>query len=160
MHAALWDAVRAGLVIRSDRTYAVIHDRIQEAAYALIDEGQRAMAHLRIGRLLAAKTTPEDLEENVFEIVNQFDRGAALIVTQEEREQVAELNLMAGKRAKAANAHAPALQDLLGGPSLLAGGGRGEGYPVLVELEPHKAEGEDPARGVAPGGGDDHPRRS
>src|SRR2546428_14042260 len=112
MHAALWDAVRAGLVIRSDRTYAFIHDRIQEAAYALIDEGQRAMAHLRIGRLLAAKTTPEDLEENVFEIVNQFDRGAALIVTQEEREQVAELNPMAGKRGQAATPSASGFRDL------------------------------------------------
>src|SRR5256712_6500910 len=122
MHAALWDAVRAGLVIRSDRTYAFIHDRIQEAAYALIDEGQRAMAHLRIGRLLAAKTTPEDLEENVFEIVNQFDRGAALIVTQEEREQVAELNLMAGKRVDAANAHSTAFHDALARPFPPAGG--------------------------------------
>src|SRR5207244_2789070 len=30
MHAALWDAVSAGLVIRSDRTYAFLHDRIRE----------------------------------------------------------------------------------------------------------------------------------
>ena len=140
MHAALWDAVRAGLVIRSDRTYAFIHDRIQEAAYALIDEGQRAMAHLRIGRLLAAKTTPEDLEENVFEIVNQFDRGAALIVTQEEREQVAELNLMAGKRAKAATAYASALQYLLAGRSLLAESGWEECYRLMFELELNRAE--------------------
>ena len=43
--------------------YAFLHDRIQEAAYALIPEGERAMAHLRIGRLLAARTTPEELEE-------------------------------------------------------------------------------------------------
>ena len=79
MHAALWEAVRAGLVIRSDGTYAFLHDRIQEAAYALIPEGERAMAHLRIGRLLAARTAPEELEESIFDIVNQFDRGAALI---------------------------------------------------------------------------------
>ncbi|MDQ1555250.1 MAG: hypothetical protein QOI02_252, partial [Actinomycetota bacterium] len=52
-HAALWDAVRSGLVVRSDRTYTFLHDRIREAAYALIREGARAMAHLRIGRVLA-----------------------------------------------------------------------------------------------------------
>jgi predicted ATPase len=63
MHAALWDAVHAGSVILSDRTYAFLHDRIQEAAYALIDEGERAEAHLRIGRLLAAKMPPRELEE-------------------------------------------------------------------------------------------------
>ena len=78
-HAALWEAVRAGLVLRQDSTYTFLHDRIQEAAYALIAEGERAMAHLRIGRLLAAQTPPEELEDSIFDIVNQFDRGAALI---------------------------------------------------------------------------------
>ena len=78
MHAALWEAVRAGLVRRSDRGYAFLHDRIQEAAYALIPEAERVTAHLRIGRLLAARTPPEEIEEKIFDIVNHFDRGAAL----------------------------------------------------------------------------------
>ncbi len=51
IHAALWEAVRAGLILRSDSTYTFLHDRIQEAAYALIAEGERAMAHLRIGHV-------------------------------------------------------------------------------------------------------------
>ena len=110
----------AGLVLRSDGTYTFLHDRIQEAAYALIPEDERAAAHLRIGRLLAARTPPEELEEKIFEIVNQLDRGAALIAAQEEREQVAELNLMAGKRAKAATAYASALQYFTAGRALLA----------------------------------------
>ena len=54
------------------------------------------MAHLRIGRLLAARTPPEHLEENIFDIVNQFDRGSALISTEREREQVATLLLISG----------------------------------------------------------------
>ena len=76
---ALWEAVRAGLVFRVDGTYAFVHDRVQEAAYALIPESERAAAHLRIGRLLASRTPPDELEEKIFEIVNQLDRGAALI---------------------------------------------------------------------------------
>ena len=40
---------------------------------------ERATAHLRIGRLLASLTPPEELEDNIFDIVNQFERGAALI---------------------------------------------------------------------------------
>ena len=59
----LWEAVRAGLVFRLDGTYTFLHDRVQEAAYALIPENERAAAHLRIGRLLAARTPPEELEE-------------------------------------------------------------------------------------------------
>jgi len=135
MHAALWDAVSAGLVIRSDRTYAFLHDRIREAAYALIGEAERAMAHLRIGRLLAANTAPEALEEKIFEAVNQFDRGAAMIATQEEREQVARLSLVAGKRAKAATAYASALQYFMAGRALLAENGWEECYRLTFELE-------------------------
>ena len=78
MHAALWEAVRAGLVFRSDDAYTFLHDRVQEAAYALIPEDERAAAHLRIGRLLASRTAPVELEEKIFEIVNQLDRGVAI----------------------------------------------------------------------------------
>src|SRR5262249_4955966 len=52
LHGRLWEAVRAGLVFRSEGAYWFLHDRVQEAAYALIPEGLRAAAHLRIGRLL------------------------------------------------------------------------------------------------------------
>src|SRR2546426_1082686 len=134
-HAALWEAVRVGLILRSETAYIFLHDRIQEAAYALIAEGERAMEHLRIGRLLAAGTRSEELEEHIFEIVNQFDRGAELITRGEEREQVAELNLMAGKRAKAATAYASALQYFRAGRALLAENGWEDCYRLTFELE-------------------------
>ncbi|MDB5838030.1 MAG: histidine kinase, partial [Caballeronia sp.] len=99
LHAALWEAVRAGLVCRHEGAYRFPHDRVQEAAYALIPADEQAAEHLRIGRLLAARTAPEAIEENVFEIVRQLNRGAALLTSGEERERLAELNLLAGKRA-------------------------------------------------------------
>jgi PAS domain S-box-containing protein len=140
IHAALWEAVRAGLVIRSDSTFMFLHDRIQEAAYALIAEGERAMAHLRIGRLLAARTTSEEVEERIFDIVDQFDRGAVLITADEERKQVAALSLMAGKRAKSASAYGSALQYFAAGRALLAENGWEWCYPLTFELELNGAE--------------------
>ena len=140
IHTALWEAVHAGLVLHQDSTYTFLHDRIQEAAYALIAEGKRAMAHLRIGRLLAAQTPAEELEESIFDIVNQFDRGAALITTPEERRQVAEFNLMAGKRAKAATAYASALQYFATGRALLPEEGWEQHYRLTFELELNWAE--------------------
>jgi AAA ATPase-like protein/protein kinase-like protein len=95
MHGQLWEAVRAGLIFRSEDSYKFLHDRVQEAAYFLIPEESRAEAHLRIGMLLAAKTPPEKLEETIFEIVNQLSRGSHLNMSIEELERVAELNFRA-----------------------------------------------------------------
>ena len=99
----------------SEDAYAFQHDRVQEAAYSLIPEDARAEAHLRIGRLLVAHTPPDKREEIIFDIVNQFNRGAELITSEDEREQVAELNLIAGKRAKASTAYASALRYFIAG---------------------------------------------
>ena len=101
--------------------------------------GARAEAHLRIGRLLAAHTPPEKREEAIFEIVNQLNRGAALITSREEREQLAELNLMAGKRAKASTAYASALNYLRRRRG--AAGGRRLGAPAATGLRAGAAPG-------------------
>ncbi|MFZ0504815.1 MAG: GAF domain-containing protein, partial [Chthoniobacterales bacterium] len=119
VHAHLWEAVRLELVARQDGVYSFIHDRILEAAYSQIAEHSRAETHLKIGRLLAARIPPESREEAIFEIANQVNRGAALITSRDEREQLAELNLMAAKRAKASTAYASALKYLTAGAALL-----------------------------------------
>jgi PAS domain S-box-containing protein len=115
----LWNAVRLELVEQLEGSYKFIHDRFQEAAYSLIPERLRAEAHLRVGRLLVAHTPVERREEAIFEIVNQLNRGAALITSRDEREQLAELNLLAGQRAKASAAYASALTYLIAGAAQL-----------------------------------------
>ena len=75
LHDSFWEAVRVGLVLRSEDSYAFQHDRIQEAAYSLIPEAARAEIHLQIGRSLLADTPPDKREEIVFEIVSQFNPG-------------------------------------------------------------------------------------
>ncbi len=121
LHAALWPAVRAGLLLREEGTYRFLHDRVREAAYALIADEERAEAHLAIGRRLVASTSPAAVEESVFEIVGQLNRGAALITSGEEREQLANLNLIAGRRAKSSTAYFSALKYFTAGASLLPG---------------------------------------
>ena len=119
LHDSLWEAVRAGLVLRSENSYAFQHDRIQEAAYSLIPEDSRAEAHLRIGRLLLAHTPTGKLDDAIFEIVNQLNRASSLVTAPEEREQLAEFNLLAGKRAQASSAYVAALNYLTTGAALL-----------------------------------------
>ncbi|PLP99578.1 trifunctional serine/threonine-protein kinase/ATP-binding protein/sensor histidine kinase [Cupriavidus pauculus] len=118
----LWKAVHQELVEQREWSCAFMHDRVHEAAYLLIPEASRAEAHLRIGRLLAANTPATQWEEAIFEIAGQFNLGAALITEREERERLAEYNLLAGRRAKASTAYASALTYVSAGARLLDDG--------------------------------------
>jgi PAS domain S-box-containing protein len=140
LHQSLWEAVRSGLVHRSENAYAFQHDRFQEAAYSLIPEESRAEVHLRIGRLLVGYTTLDEREEIIFEIVNQLNRGAELITSENERFQVTELNLVAGKRAKASTAYASALQYFIAGEALLTDDPWGRRPDLIFQLEAQRAE--------------------
>jgi PAS domain S-box-containing protein len=140
VHAALWPAVRQELVERLDGSYKFVHDRVQEAAYSLTPETLRAEVHLRIGRLLAAQTPSAELAGAIFEIVNQMNRGAALITSRDERERLAELNLIAGKRAKASTAYASALTYLDLGATLLAEDSWERRRELIFALELNRAE--------------------
>ena len=119
IHTSLWEAVHARLILRSEDAYAFPHDRVQEAAYALIPQGKRAAVHLRIGRILLSQTPSSELEEKIFEIVNQLNRGAILIESQSEKIQVAKLNMIAGRKAKASTAYKSALNYFSAGIELL-----------------------------------------
>src|SRR6202035_962589 len=100
MHAALWEAIRAGLVVHQDHACRFLHDRIQQAAYSLIPEEQRAEVHLRIGRVLLASMTQDDLAEHLFDVANQLNRGAALLVDPDEKARVATIDLHAGRKPR------------------------------------------------------------
>jgi predicted ATPase len=138
--AILWPAVCLGLVEPLKGAYKFAHDWMQEAAYSLMPERLRSKFHLLIGRLLLAQTSPEQREEIIFEIVNQLNRGAALITSGEERAQLAELNLIAGKRAKGANAYVSALTNLSAGAALLPEDSWERRYELVFALELHRAE--------------------
>ncbi|MFZ3189565.1 MAG: sigma 54-interacting transcriptional regulator, partial [Candidatus Sulfotelmatobacter sp.] len=135
LHQRLWEAVRIGLIFRSDDSYRFLHDRVQEAAYSLIPEKMRSGAHLRIGMLLAAHTPETKREEAIFEIVNQLNRGSHLLSSVEDRERVAELNLIAGRRAKVSTAYASALKYLGAGRALLTEATWERKYPLIFSTE-------------------------
>ena len=140
VHTLLWEAERAGLVYRQDETYTFLHDRVQEAAYLLIPETSRAEMHLSIGRLLVSHLAPEAITDRIFEVVNQLNRGISLVESRQERERIAELNLLAGKRAKTSTAYASALTYLIAGEALLAEDCWERRHELPFALELNRAE--------------------
>ena len=119
IHQALGEAVHVGLVFREDGVYKFMHDRIQQAAYSLISGEHRADVHLRIGRVLLENIGAAQFAEHLFDIANQLNRGAALLVEREEKTRVASINLQAARKAKASAAYASAGAYLAAGIALL-----------------------------------------
>jgi predicted ATPase len=140
VHAALWDAVREGLVLRAGDSYRFLHDRVQEAAYALIPEDRRSEAHVQIGRLLLAHLPPEAVSERVFDIVNQLNRGVGLITDPGETGRLRQLNALAGRRAKAAIAYASARRYLTQAAALLPADAWSHRYEETFTLQLERSE--------------------
>ncbi|MBU1195600.1 MAG: diguanylate cyclase [Proteobacteria bacterium] len=84
---------------------AFAHDRIHQAAYALLNPEDKSCAHLKIGRLLQSSLTPAQQEDLIFEITNHLNLGMNLITVPAERQALCRLNLNAGKHAKRSNAY-------------------------------------------------------
>ena len=97
-----------GLSQRLVAEYKFAHDRIQQAVYSLISEADRQSVHLRVGRLLLENTPSEELAQKLFDIVNQLNKGRALIDRRIERYELARLNLQTAKKAKSSAASQPA----------------------------------------------------
>ncbi|MEA5627528.1 AAA family ATPase [Nostoc sp. UHCC 0251] len=99
--------------------YKFLHDRVQQAAYFLIPEEQKQATHLKIGQLLLKNTTLAQQDEKLFEIVNQFNIGKNLITVRSQQTELAQLNLQAGQKARAATAYTAAFEYLCTGIALL-----------------------------------------
>ncbi|MBN1347182.1 MAG: AAA family ATPase [Phycisphaerae bacterium] len=133
--------LNAGLILRSDSRFSFAHDRVQEAAYALIPDDHRARVHLGVGRLFLSKTPEAQRDDFLFEIVDHLNLGRALMDA-EERTGLARLNLAAGKKAKASTAYEPAVRYLAAGAELLGDGGWRQQHRLALELHKDRAEAE------------------
>jgi predicted ATPase/signal transduction histidine kinase len=121
-------------------SYRFLHDRVQQAAYFLIPESQKQSTHLKIGQLLLNNTPEEEREEKIFDIVNQLNIGVELITQQTERDELAQLNLIAGRKAKASTAYAAAKRYLTVGIKLLSAKAWQSQYELTLALHEEAAE--------------------
>jgi len=116
------------------------HDRIQQAAYSLIPAEQKPVVHRQIGQLLLKNIPLEEREAKIFAIVDQLNVGKKLINQQSERNELAQLNLIAGKKAKASAAYQPAFDYLKLGLELLDADSWQTQYDLSLVLHEEAAE--------------------
>ncbi len=138
----LWEAVSAGLILpltareslELGTPYRFAHDRVQEAAHALLSPDERELAHLKIGLGLLAALTDPDHDEGIFEVVRHLDAAAARITDAGERLRIADLNLRAGRRARQATAYSAATALLRCGLALLPERAWDDAYDLCFAL--------------------------
>ncbi|MEM9541013.1 MAG: AAA family ATPase [Cyanobacteria bacterium P01_E01_bin.42] len=116
------------------QSYKFAHDRIQQAAYALIPEAEQTEKNVAIGRILWEKTPESEREDKLFDIVDRLNYGISLLQDSEERERLTRLNLQAGCKARKANAYGVAIAYFEAGISLLAENSWERQYTLTFEL--------------------------
>jgi predicted ATPase/transcriptional regulator with GAF, ATPase, and Fis domain len=121
-------------------SYRFLHDRVQQAAYALIPAPGRPPVHLRVGRRLLAEHGDRAPEATLFDIVNHLNLGRELITDEGERERLVRLNLQAGRRARDSAAFRAALGYFARGSELLPGERWRAAYDLSAALTLELAE--------------------
>ncbi|MEG4106376.1 AAA family ATPase [Microcoleus sp. S13_C5] len=162
--ADLWKALQEGLILPQSEvykffaddgesaplavadcqlpSYKFLHDRVQQASYSLIPDEAKQSTHLKIGRLLLSNTPEDEKEDRIFDIVNHLNIGVELIVDRTEKNKLASLNLIAGRKAKTSTAYAAAVDYLTIGRNLLAEDSWTNLYDLTIDLYVEAVEAE------------------
>jgi predicted ATPase/signal transduction histidine kinase/CheY-like chemotaxis protein len=136
---SLLPAIEEGLINEINREFIFSHDKVQQAAYALIDENKKQEVHLQIARLLL---TTEEVEENIFDIIGHFNISLNLINNQTEKNLIAQLNLKAAQKAKQANAYSAMLKYVRAGLECLETNSWQTQYDLTLSLYVEAGEAE------------------
>lgn len=117
-------ALQAGLLLpvyeshmgqtHSPEVLRFLHDRVQQAAYSLLDKREREQLHYRVGCLLLDAVNDalyQMPDHQCFELVFHLNR-AQTFLTPEQQRSVMMLNQLAARKAKAATAYTSAVEYL------------------------------------------------
>ena len=151
---ALWAALKEGLVIPESETYKFfqghddrvttteqltvgyqfLHDRVQQAAYALIPEAEKVATQYRIGQLLLACMNEAEDDALLFNVVGYLNFGRDFLVDDDEQLQLVQLNLAAAQKALNSTAYEATIDYCHTGIELLGDDGWQRQYDLMLAL--------------------------
>lgn len=149
----LWKSLEEGLILPLDNHYQSVenvpnfnvnyrfqHTRVQQAAYSLVSTTNKQHYHLKIGRWLLQNAPQEKQAAIIFDIVSHLNLAIDLITTPEEMISIAELNLIAAKKARTSAAYDTTIAYTSIAIKLLGETAWNKHYPLMLELQNISAE--------------------
>lgn len=148
----LWKPMQEGLIqptdngykyvqeIETNPGYRFIHDRVQQAAYSLMEDNEKLEMRFKIGRLMLERLTEIELEDRLFEVTNYFQHAVGCFEDESIRLTIAGLNARAGERAKLSSAFEAALSYAETGIALLPENCWKTNYKLTYHLHKLRAE--------------------
>ncbi|WP_338760275.1 AAA family ATPase [Bernardetia sp. ABR2-2B] len=126
-------ALQEGLVYSEDDSYkgidettenasiifCFLHDRVQQAAYSLMETAEQKATSLKIARFVYYQKDEEYVQEWICDIANYYNQGIGLIDKDKEIKELIHVNLRAGRKAKQSLAYIPAINYVKTAISLL-----------------------------------------
>ena len=103
-----------------EMSFSFAHDRIRQGVYSLITENDKCKIHLSIGREYLERFRETNRTDEIFDLVNHLNIGRALINDSNERIELADLNIIAGNKAKKSTAFETSLNYFETAKSLLS----------------------------------------
>jgi predicted ATPase/serine phosphatase RsbU (regulator of sigma subunit) len=139
----LADAENGGLIVKRAPKddpvcelcrYQFVHDRVRDAAYALIPADEKSELHYRLGRYLWRTLSEDERTHHILEIADHLNVGSGLIMEESERRELAGLNLEATRWARKAGRFRAAHKSARAGLALCNDGWWSTDYDLLLAL--------------------------
>lgn len=131
---SLISAVASGLILVSGNSYRFLHQKVQHAAYSLLNERKKYELHAKIANSLLTKTIDLEKKEELFSVVNHLNLGRDYLPENLSRLKGALLNLEAGRKAKSSSAYEVAQQYFLHGLFFLESSSKEDTTVKIQEL--------------------------
>ncbi|KJU83904.1 stage II sporulation protein E [Candidatus Magnetobacterium bavaricum] len=119
--------------------FKFLHDRVQQAANALLDQSKIASIHYSIGRRLIEHMGREITDRDIFTVLEHLNKGRSLISSPQELTELCRLNLQAAKKAKESTAYQASLSYLQSGMEMLSDSIWDSNYELAKETYKERA---------------------
>ncbi|ACS78196.1 AAA family ATPase [Maridesulfovibrio salexigens] len=111
-----------------------MHDRVQQAAYSMLDASEKTTLHHNIGRAMLAIYSADEIDEASFEIAAQYSLCISAITDPQERKEISMVFTKAGRKAKRSSAFETASRYLSTAALLIGSDGWETSYRTSFDL--------------------------